>query len=273
MFSDTHSGAAKWSRKHRIQWQYFYLLLGLALFTTGPSAAASLSRTIERVKPSIVGVGTSVVTRRPPSLLKATGFAVADGLHILTNAHVIPKSLDSKRNEALTVFIPTESGVERRIAKLVTSDETHDVALLQISGRRLPALRIGSDRSVKEGQAVAFTGFPSATVLGLHPVTHRGIVSAITPIVKPFVSPRTLDVATIKKLRDPYSIFQLDATAYPGNSGSPVYDPKTGKVYGIVNSVFVKGSKERVLKDPSGITYAIPIRHGVALLRKVGLKP
>ncbi len=27
----------------------------------------------------------------------------------------------------------------------------------------------------------------------------------------------------------------LDATAYPGNSGSPLYDPETGEVVGIIH--------------------------------------
>ena len=244
----------------------------LVLVASGQPAAGSLSETITRVKPSVVGVGTYLVTRRPPSLLKGTGFVVADGLHILTNAHVILKHLKVAKREALVVFIGHGDGTQRRIAKLVASDLLHDVALLKISGHPLPALRMGDDRLVREGHAVAFTGFPIGAVLGLHPVTHRGMISAITPIVKPFVSSRYLDVQTIRQLRDPFSVFQLDATAYPGNSGSPLYDPNTGKVIGIVSSVFVKGAKKRVLQEPSGITYAIPISHSLALLRKVGVK-
>jgi hypothetical protein len=38
-------------------------------------------------------------------------------------------------------------------------------------------------------------------------------------------------------------------------------------VIGIVNMVFVKGSKEAALTQPSGITYAIPSRHLVELLK------
>ena len=55
--------------------------------------------------------------------------------------------------------------------------------------------------------------------------------------------------------------------AYPGNSGSPVYDPETGKVLGVINMVFVKGTKESVLTQPSGITYAVPSNHLRALLQ------
>ena len=68
-------------------------------------------------------------------------------------------------------------------------------------------------------------------------------------------------------------IFQLDGISYPGNSGSPVYDPQTGLVYGTVNSTFIKSTKENVLKDPSAISYAIPSRYVKALMQQVGLTP
>ena len=35
----------------------------------------------------------------------------------------------------------------------------------------------------------------------------------------------------------------------------------TGEVIGIINKVFVQGTKENAITDPSGITYAIPVRH------------
>ena len=65
-------------------------------------------------------------------------------------------------------------------------------------------------------------------------------------------------------------MLQLDATAYPGNSGSPLYDPETGAVYGIVNMVFVKGTKENALSHPSGITYAIPANYIRGLVERAG---
>ena len=76
----------------------------------------------------------------------------------------------------------------------------------------------------------------------------------------------------IKRLRNPFNVLQLDATAYPGNSGSPLYVPSSGVVVGVINKVAVKATKERVLSDPSGITYAIPARHVVALLKSAGLR-
>jgi serine protease Do len=75
----------------------------------------------------------------------------------------------------------------------------------------------------------------------------------------------------LKQLQHPYTVFQLDATAYPGNSGSPLYEMDTGAVVGIVNKVFVQESKENALSKPSGISYAIPVNHIEKLLTEQSL--
>jgi S1-C subfamily serine protease len=75
----------------------------------------------------------------------------------------------------------------------------------------------------------------------------------------------------LRRLEEPYNVFQLDATAYPGNSGSPLYDPNSGGVIGVINKVFVQESKENILSKPSGISYAIPINHIEKLLKDKGL--
>ena len=99
-------------------------------------------------------------------------------------------------------------------------------------------------------------------------MTHRGIVAAITPIVIPQGRSQDLNPALIRRLStDPFRIYQLDATTYPGNSGSPVFDPLSGRVIGVINMVFVKSTKENILSDPSGISYAIPVEYLKALLK------
>ena len=105
-------------------------------------------------------------------------------------------------------------------------------------------------------------------VLGQYPVTHEGIVSGKPPIVTPAPSSRQLTAEQIKRNRHPFRVFQLDAIAYPGNSGSPLYRIDTGHVVGIVNSVYVKKSKEAALTSPSGISYAIPAEYIKKLLEK-----
>ncbi|CAH1079383.1 S1 family peptidase [Candidatus Nitrotoga sp. 1052] len=234
----------------------------------GNASASDLSQTIEIVRPSIVAVGTILHTRAPPANFLGTGFAVGDGLHIITNAHVVPQNLNAEKKESLAIFIGRGALAKARSATIVEVDVEHDLALLKISGEPLPPLVIGDSDTVKEGETVAFTGFPIGMVLGLYPVTHQAIISAITPIVIPALSTKQLDINIIKRLRTPYLVFQLDGTAYPGNSGSPMFDPKTGKVIGILNMVFVKGTKENVLAHPSGISYAIPSNYIHAIMKK-----
>ena len=262
----------------RAKWPLLQLVIYAAVTATlvvclglCTAQAARLSETIKSVKPSIVAVGTYQVTRRPPARLLGTGFAVADGRHVLTNAHVVPADVDTENRETVAIFVGTGTRSTVHTADILRVDRDHDVAILRISGPPLPPLRLGNDGEVEEGRQVAFTGYPIGQVLGLYPTTHKGIVSAISPISIPQITPRQLDTRMIRQLQKPFVVFQLDATAYPGNSGSPLYDSATGVVYGIVNSVFVKGSKERVLQDPSGITYAVPIRHAKALLKELGV--
>lgn len=245
------------------------LLLGVFIQT---AQAADLADTILKIRPSVVAVGTMQQMRRPPANFSGTGFIVGDGRHVLTNAHVIPDVLNVEQKEFLAVFAGRGQRFETRRASKVAVDPGHDLALLKISGEALPALRLGDSQRVREGQEVAFTGFPIGVVLGLFPVTHRGIVSVITPIAIPAPSARQLDSAIIARLRAPYNVFQLDATAYPGNSGSPLYEPKTGQVLGVINKVFVQESKETILERPSGITYAIPIEHARKLLQQAGVR-
>lgn len=221
--------------------------------------SSDLVRTIENIKPSIVGIGTVQKTRSPPVNFLGTGFVVDDGLHVVTNAHVVPEVLDIANNESYTVITGKGKQAEFRVAAIAAIDKEHDLALLKITGPALPSMKLGDADKVREGQMLAFTGFPIGMILGLYPVTHRAMVSSITPIVLPARNSRQLDAKLINQLqKSAYVVFQLDGTAYPGNSGSPLYDPETGLVYGVINMVFVKGKKEAALSNPSGITYAIP---------------
>jgi len=129
-------------------------------------------------------------------------------------------------------------------------------------------LKLGNVSAVREGQLYAFTGYPIGMVLGLYPVTHRGIISAISPVAIPMIRSNKLNEKLLKRLHDPYPVFQLDATAYPGNSGSPLYDPDSGDVLGVINKVFIQESKENAISKPSGITYAIPVNHVENILRE-----
>ncbi len=248
--------------------QIEYGFLVLLILAVNNLSAQSLPQIIKQVKPSIVGVGTLQATRRPPSSLMGTGFVVADGYHVVTNYHVIPKNIKVEKKESLVIFYRHKNKIKYRKARVVARDKEHDLALLRIEGTKFPALKIETKRKPQEGDSIAFTGFPIGAVLGLFPVTHRGIISAISPVVIPAPSSSTLTVKMIKRLKNPYFVYQLDATAYPGNSGSPMFNAGDGRVLGVINKVFIKESKESVLQKPSGITYAIPGKYIIKLLKQ-----
>jgi S1-C subfamily serine protease len=247
-----------------IRWLFAAAMLALA-----ETASADPIATIDRVKSSVVAVGTYERTRSPGFQFRATGFSVGDGTLIATNAHVLPLSLDSEHRETLAILVPGRGREpQMREARAIAVDPDTDLALLKIDGAPLPALKLRTDGE-REGQVVLFTGFPIGAALGIIPATHRGMISAITPIAIPTPAASNLDPRIIRRLTTgPFMVYQLDATAYPGNSGSPAYDPDTGEVFAIINMVFVKSTRESMLKDPSGITYAIPARHLRALLER-----
>jgi serine protease Do len=227
---------------------------------------ASLPDLIDKVRPGVVGVGTAYPPRQPNVtgdriVYRGTGFVVGDGRHIVTNAHVVAVALDTDNHQTLAVFSGRGDSATAHVAQVVRRDDEHDLVLLEIRGSALPALQLGDSSSVREGQEIAFTGFPIGMVLGLYPVTHTGIVSAITPSAQPSVDSSELNNLKIQRARSGFDAFQLDATAYPGNSGSPVFELNTGRVVGVINSVLVKETRETMLSNPSGITYAVPARY------------
>jgi serine protease Do len=225
------------------------------------------------VKLSVVAIGTLQTTRAPPFRFLGTGFAVGDGTLIATNAHVVPATLQPGDDpEVLVAMLPTADAARpepRRLTVLAT-EKDQDLALLRMTGLPLPALRLRDSGTVNEGDLLFFTGFPIGTVLGLYAATHRATVAAIAPVAIPAATGQQLDSKTLLRLREgTFPVFQLDATAYPGNSGSPLYDPATGQVVGILNMVLVKSTKESALSQPSGISYAIPSRALQELIRRV----
>lgn len=240
------------------------LLVTLTVMLTSaawlPPAHADLPDTVANIKPSILVVGTYRNTDSPRFRMRGTGFVVGDGNLAITNAHVLPEATESMEGMSIVVQVRRPSGeLSMRQVTLLEVDRVHDLALMRFEGASAPAMRVRNSDTVREGQAVAFMGFPIGGALGFSPVTHRALISSITPAAMPTPNARTLNAATIRSVRaGPFDIFQLDGTAYPGNSGGPLFDPDTGEVLGVVNMVFIKGSRESALSQPSGISYAIP---------------
>ena len=239
------------------------------LLAVSPVSAQPLTETIARIKPSIVAIGVFRQANNPPFTFRGTGFVIAPGNLVVTNAHVLPESLDADGMTTLSIRAHAPPAPPQlKQARVVAVDREHDLALLRFTDAPLPPLPLRASDTAVEGQLIAFTGFPIGGALGFSPVTHRGTISAITPIVLPSQSAQQLNEKSIRRIRSGgFAIYQLDATAYPGSSGSPVYDPDSGEVIAIINMVFVKGTKESALSQPSGITYAIPVTYLRELIR------
>lgn len=237
-------------------------LWALGLMLVSP-AWGGLAETVVRVKPAVVLVGTFKTTESPRFLLRGAGFLVGRGDLVVTNAHVVPVGLDRPDAASLVVQVRVGQGEwQMRTATVLETDAAHDLTLLRVEGPAGPSLKIGDSRRVREGDDLAFMGFPIGGSLGFSHVTHRATVSTITSAALPSPSAERLREQAIRGLRNgTYDIFQLDATAYPGNSGGPLFDPDTGEVMGVMNMVLIKNTRESALTQPSGISYAIPSRY------------
>lgn len=236
---------------------------------------ADLPATLAKLKPSVVIVGTFKATNNPRFNLLGTGFVVSQTGHtsshlVITNAHLLIQSTEADKDATVVVQVRSNPDeIQMRPSVVLDIDKLHDLALLRFDGPAVAALGVGDSDAVQEGQAVAFTGFPIGGALGFSPVTHLGMVSSITTATLPMASARGLNAKTIRSLReDNFPIFQLDGTAYPGNSGGPLFDLDSGAVLGVVNMVLIKSTREAALSHPSGISYAIPSKFILPLLQK-----
>jgi S1-C subfamily serine protease len=252
------------------------ILAAIVLAMFALTSRAEIAATIAQLKPAVVIVGSYKSTNSPRFGLRGTGFVVSDGnaaSHwVITNAHVLLQPAEETADSpALVVQVRVgRNELQMRSATVLEVDRVHDLALLQFDGAGVAGVRIRDSDTVQEGQGVAFMGFPIGGALGYSPVTHRGMISSIAPAALPTATAQQLNEKTIRSLRggSSFDIFQLDATAYPGNSGGPLFDPETGELLGVVNMVFIKGTRESALTHPSGISYAIPSRFVLELMQR-----
>lgn len=242
----------------------FYFLLLTVLFTCHVKAQSSLPDLIEQTSKSVVGIGIFTPIESSSPQLLGTGFVVGDGSYVVTNYHVVSKELKVNIVQNYVAMSGKGELIKSMKLELLAIDPVHDLAILKMLGT-LPPLKLAGDDFERPGTDVFFTGFPLGAVLGLFPATHTGIIAAVAPDVNPAKNANQLTLDMLGRLKQPFMIYQLDATAYPGNSGSPVFDRQNGEVIGVINKVFVQAGKEAAISNPSGISYAIPVKNLKAL--------
>lgn len=241
----------------------------LFLCNTSLASSKPFVDVVKGVKSSVVGIGVYSPLATVSNQLHGTGFVVGSGKYVVTNKHVLNKELEKGIKSQRVVFIPHGRSAKVVSIKQVFESENRDVAIIELSEAVLPAIKLlDADAIVDDGSSVAITGFPIGAILGLFPATHAGIVAAFTPDIIPAQHSSLLSRRFLSRAEAPEMIYQLDLTAYPGNSGSPVYLADTGEVFAVINKGFVKETKEAAIESPSGITYAIPIREVYELAAK-----
>ena len=188
-------------------------------------------RVVERLGPAVVSLG---VARPAPQQLRRRGFdelrgagsgvIIAPDGYILTNSHVVRSAGRIEARLQDGEVLPAEA---------IGEDPYSDLAVLRVSGGRLPAAELGDSSKLRVGQLVVAVGNP----LGFQATVTAGVVSALG---------RTLRAETGRLIEN---VIQTDAPLNPGNSGGPLADSR-GAVIGI-NTAVIAGSQ--------GMSFAIPV--------------
>ena len=181
---------------------------------------------------SIVSVN---VLKKDGSSYSGTGFIIdTDGL-IATAAHVI--------KDALAVNFTFKNGVVSKDANIlaVSSEETIDLAVLQIPVNNLPYAILGNSSEVKAGQEIIVIGNP------------RRLQNTITNGL----------ISQLRKISPGVVWQQISAPISPSSSGSPVFD-KQGKVIGIVTSSLKgEGNQNLNFSTPSNYLLDLIKQHNI----------
>ena len=172
--------------------------------------------------PAVVGV--MVEGEREPFRGQGSGFIVSEDGLVLTNAHVV--------RDARQVVVRLADRREFS-ARVIGADPVTDVAVLRVSARGLPTVRLGDPRGLEVGDPVLAIGAP----YGLEHSATQGIVSA---------KGRSLPGDAV------VPFIQTDAAVNPGNSGGPLFDG-SGAVVGINAQIFSRSGGFQ------GLSFAIPI--------------
>jgi len=174
-----------------------------------------------------------------PSVGSGSGVIISADGYIVTNNHVIDKSID------LEVRVGDKDTYK---ATLVGTDPTTDIALLKIDGAEdLPYIDFADSDQVRIGQWVAAVGNP----FDLETTVTAGIVSALGRSIN-IIGRQSGDRTAIE------SFIQTDAAVNPGNSGGALVNTD-GNLIGINTAI---ASPTGAF---TGYSFAVPSR----LVRKV----
>jgi S1-C subfamily serine protease len=218
--------------------------------TAGVPNGLDASAIAARVDPGIVDITSNLAGQGGGAA--GTGMVLTPSGEVLTNNHVIEDS------SSITVKI---NGKGRTYtAKVLGTDATDDVALLQIQGASgLATVTPGDSSKVAVGQPVLAIG--NALDLQGPPTVTQGTVSALGRTIT--ASGGTGGSETLNGL------IQTDAPISPGNSGGPLVDG-SGHVIGITTAAATDGARQQsTSRSSSTVGFAIPINSALSVAKQI----
>lgn len=168
--------------------------------------------------------------------------------YIVTNNHVVSGS------DSLEIILEDGTKVS---AKLVGTDSTTDLAVLEIDGSKVPATAsFGNSDNVSPGDPVIAIGSPLGSEYAT--TVTQGIISATNRTVT------TQDQNTGQATGEA-TVLQTDAAINPGNSGGPLVNA-AGQIVGI-NSMKLASSTDG--SSVEGMGFAIPSNEVVRIINQL----
>jgi S1-C subfamily serine protease len=162
--------------------------------------------------------------------VNGTGFIISTSGHVLTNNHVIGRCVGDVSGNL--------TGAPVAKLRVVSTDETNDLALLQIDGSFKDPARIRAS-AVHSGDSVVAIGFPLHGLLTSDFTVTTGIVNSLSGII------------------NDTRYLQISAPIQPGNSGGPLLD-NSGNVIGVVSEKLNALRFAKLTGDiPQNINFAI----------------
>ena len=216
--------------------------------TAASSSGSSLTteQVADMVSPSVVVITTEQVVYSQWSWYgqsqvesgAGSGVIISSDGYILTCAHVVDGA------STITVTIDDKDYT----ATLVGEDTTSDVAVIKIDATGLTPATVGDSDSLKVGQSVMAVGNPLGELGG---TVTGGMISALN---------RSVTIQGTNSTNT-MSLFQMDASVSPGNSGGGLFN-MNGELVGIVNA---KSSSS----DAEGLGFAIPINDAIKVAQEL----
>lgn len=213
----------------------------LALTPSTNAVAEDFSEAAARATPSVVYInsisqGVSYSTwdwffgeapGRQKQVSSGSGVIfTADG-YIVTNNHVVATAERIEVNYNKRVYP----------AELVGTDPSTDLAVIRIQGKNLPAISLGTTKSVRVGEWVVAVGNP----FSLASTVTAGIVSA-----------KGRKIGILEDKFPIESFIQTDAAINPGNSGGALVNRK-GELVGINTAILSRTGSY------TGYAFAVPV--------------